>query len=613
MHILVFFVLIITATSLTAQAPPNVVWLVMEDNSVHYLRLYAAAGAPMPRLEALAARGLTFENAYSQAPVCSVARSTLISGCYAPRIGAQYHRREREVPLPEGLEMFPAYLREAGYYTANNAKTDYNVRLTPGTWDDSSPRAHYRNRAPGQPFFYVRNFGTTHEGQLHFPAADLDRVATTDAPDDMPVFPIHPDDATFRYTRARYHELHRRVDAEIGQVLDELAADGLLDSTIVFVYGDHGGVLPGSKGYLYETGLHVPLVVYVPELYQHLSPYPAGSRPTPFARFMDFGPTVLQLAGLEVPEQMDGRPFLGKLPPAAPPRDTVYNYADRFDEKSDLVRAVRIGNFKYLRSYQPYLPDGLNNNYRYRMVAYRDWLEGFRAGRLDSLQARFFRPRPPEQLFDLAADPYETRNLVTDPAYADTLLQLRRALGEVADRLPDLSFIPESVFLREGAEHPVKYGQHNQQRLQRLRATADLQLLPFDAARPELINALADPDPLQRYWALTSCSAFGGAARELVGRAQQLAADDPDGLVRLRAVEFLGLLEVTDPRAALRQLLYAATSPPEAVAVLNTMSLFRFLHPDWEWSIDAQRLPVRWVAPGTDTPSNVGRLLAYLR
>ena len=585
----------------------------MEDNSVHYLRLYAEDGAPMPRLEALAARGLTFQHAYSQAPVCSVARSTLISGCYAPRIGAQYHRKEQEVPMPEGLRMFPAYLREAGYYTANNAKTDYNIRVTPGTWDDSSPQAYYRDRAPGQPFFYVRNFGTTHEGQLHFPPGDIDSVATTDAPASLSVFPVHPDDPTFRYTRARYHDLHRRVDDEIGAVLDELEADGLLDSTIVFVYGDHGGVLPGSKGYLYETGLHVPLVVYVPEPYQHLSPYPTGSRPTPFARFMDFGPTVLQLAGLPIPDGLDGRPFLGGLPPAAPPRDTVYSYADRFDEKSDLVRAVRIGNFKYLRSYQPFLPDGLNNHYRYRMAAYRDWLERYRAGTLDSLQARFFRARPPEQLFDVVADPYETNNLAADPAYADTLLQLRQALGAIADRLPDLSFIPEAVFLREGLDSPLSYGRQNQARIRQLRQTADLQLLPFAEARPPLLTALNDADPLQRYWALTTCSAFGDSARGLTGRAQQLATDDPDLLVRLRAVEFLGLLEVSDPRPALAELLNDSEHLSEAVAVLNTMSLFRFLHPDWRWSIREEELPAHWLATGGGKAANVARLLEYLR
>ena len=585
----------------------------MEDNSVHYLRLYAEDGAPMPRLEALAAHGLTFQNANSQAPVCSVARSTLISGCYAPRIGAQYHRKEQEVPMPEGVKMFPAYLREAGYYTANNTKTDYNIRMTPGTWNDSSPQAHYRDRAPGQPFFYVRNFGTTHEGQLHFSPGDIDSVATTDAPASLSVFPVHPDDPTFRYTRARYHDLHRRVDDEIGAVLDELEADGLLDSTIVFVYGDHGGVLPGSKGYLYETGLHVPLVVYVPEPYQHLSSYPTGSRPTPFARFMDFGPTVLQLAGLPIPDGLDGRPFLGGLPPAAPPRDTVYSYADRFDEKSDLVRAVRIGNYKYLRSYQPYLPDGLNNHYRYRMVAYRDWLERYRAGALDSLQARFFRARPPEQLFDVVADPYETDNLAADPAYADTLLQLRRALGEIADRLPDLSFIPEAVFLREGLDDPVGYGRRHQARIRQLRQTVDLQLLPFAGAYPQLLTALDDSDPLQRYWALTSCSAFGDSARGLTRRAQQLATDDPDLLVRLRAVEFLGLLEVSDPRPALTELLHETEHLSEAVAVLNTMSLFRLLHPDWEWSVGEVALPAHWLAVGGGQASNVARLLEYLR
>ena len=383
----------------------------------------------MPRLEALAARGITFQNANSQAPVCSVARSTLISGCYAPRIGAQFHRRQREAALPETLAMFPTYLREAGYYTANNAKEDYNIVTSPGTWDDSSPAADYTNRRPSQPFFYVRNFGATHEGQSHFPASD-----SVDQPRDATTagLAVHPDVPSFQYTRARYLELHERVDAESGRELDRLEAAGLADSTIIMVYGDHGGVFPGSKGYLYESGLHVPLIVYIPPAFRHLSPYPAGSQPRTFVRFMDMGPTVLRLAGLPVPDQMDGRPIMGKNLPAlpAPEQDTIYADADRFDEKADLVRSVRIGDWKYIRSYQNYRPGGLRNAYRYRMWAYRDWLDRFRRGELDSLRARFFRPRPPEQLYNLAADPEETRNLAYVSIHRTRVRALRNALTE---------------------------------------------------------------------------------------------------------------------------------------------------------------------------------------
>jgi arylsulfatase A-like enzyme len=593
---------------------PNIVWLTMEDNSVHYLRLYDPAGAPMPRLEELARRGLTFRNAYSQGPVCSVARSTLISGMYAPRIGAQYHRKERLVPLPEGAKMFPAYLREAGYYTANNSKTDYNIRTTPGTWDDSSPTADYRNRAPGQPFFYVRNFGETHEGQLHFPESDVTTLDPTDDPNEVAVLPVHPDDAAFRYTRARYHDRHRLVDSLLGAELDRLEENGLLDSTIIFVFGDHGGVLPGSKGYLYETGIHVPLVVYVPPAFRHRDLYRPGDRPREFAQFMDFGPTVLKLAGIPLPKTMDGRPFLGQGGGArSPARDTVYSYADRFDAKADFVRAVRIGPYKYIRSYQPYLPDGLYNAYRYKMWAYRDWYDAFRAGELDSLQARFFRPRPPEMLFNVEEDPFETTNLAARPDYADTLRSLRGALREKAIALPDLSFIPEAVFLREGVNQPTEYGQRNKYRIHSHLRTAALQMLPYAEGEHRIRSVLTSDDYLDRYWGWIVASSWGKEASELLSLATATYRKDTSLLVRLRATEFLGIVGGIDPRDALTTLLRQSRDPYEATAVLNTMSLFRFRHPEWEWDLPEDILPRKWQSDERFNLQNPDRLLPYVR
>jgi arylsulfatase A-like enzyme len=606
---------LLTSALLIAQDPrPNIIWLTMEDNSVHYLRLYHADGAPMPRLEALAERGLTFTHAYSQGPVCSVARSTLISGMYAPRIGAQYHRKEKKVPMPDGAKMFPAYLREAGYYTANNAKEDYNIITTPGTWDNSSSEADYRDRAPGQPFFYVRNFGETHEGQLHFPVGDTASVATTDGLDEVSVLPVHPDDLAFRYTRARYHDRHRLMDSLLGRELDRLEAEGLMDSTIVFVFGDHGGVLPGSKGYLYETGLNVPLVVYVPEAFRHLSPYLPGDRPVEFAQFMDFGPTVLQLAGVEVPAGMDGEAWLGgSHEPVPPARDTVYSYADRFDAKADFVRAVRVGPYKYIRSYQPYLPDGLYNDYRYRMWAYRDWYDAFRAGTLDSLQARFFRPRPAEMLFQVDEDPFETNDLAGEARYRDTLLDLRRALNEKIAALPDLSFIPEPVFLEAGTSDPTAYAAAQRDRILKLHRLADLQLVSFAEGKKQVEAALHSEDPLERYWGLIVASSWGNIAIDLVPTAEELARKDEDLLVRLRATEFLGLVGAIDPREPLVAMLRQSANQFEATAVVNTMSLFRFRHPDWAWEIPEDAIPREWrVQPGGKL-ENPERLLGYIR
>lgn len=439
------------------QDQPNIVWLVTEDNSIHYLKLYDEGGTDMPNVERLAKNGIVFNNAFSNAPVCSAARSTIISGCYGPRAFSHFHRRSVKVPMPDGLNMFPWYLREAGYYTTNNSKEDYNFIKGEGVWDASSGKASYKNRKPGQPFFHIQNFGTTHEGKLHFSKEQMEKQKTETDPDTVSVFPIHPDTELFRYTNAKYRDLHRQADAEMGKFLKQLEADGLMDDTIIFYYGDHGGVLPGSKGYIYERGLHVPMVVNVPEKWRHLFPADAGTRVDGFVQFIDLGPTVLNLAGVDVPEQMDGRPFLGKNIELEElnSRDTAFGYADRFDEKYDHVRTLRKGKYKYMRNYQPFNVDGLQNNYRYFQMAYEEWRDLYKAGKLTPEQAQFFEPRPAEALFDIEKDPFEMNNLATNRKLRTVLTTMRAALQEQVRSMPDLSFIPEPVLYEEAAANPV--------------------------------------------------------------------------------------------------------------------------------------------------------------
>lgn len=256
---------------------PNIVWITSEDNSKHFMELFDENGAATPNIARLADQGVMFTRAFSNAPVCSVARSTLISGCYAPRIGAQFHRKYQTVPMPEGLKMYPAYLKAAGYYTTNNFKEDYNIEKTNDVWDESSRKATWRNRKEGQPFFHIQNFTTTHESRLHFDRETMETVKNTTDPDHVFISPVHPETETFRYSYATYHDSIMNMDAQLGKVLDKLEEDGLMDETIIFYFSDHGGVLPGSKRYLFETGLHVPLVVYVPKKYQKYAGIKPGS------------------------------------------------------------------------------------------------------------------------------------------------------------------------------------------------------------------------------------------------------------------------------------------------------------------------------------------------
>ncbi len=603
-------VVLVYASLSQAADRPNFVWLISEDNSKHYLKLFDEHGAETPHIEALARHGLVFEHAFSNSPVCSVARTTLITGCYAPRIGTQFHRRTVAVPMPAGLRMFPAYLRDAGYYTTNKQKKDYNAVEGDGVWDESSNKATWRNRRQGQPFFHQQSFATSHESSLHFTADMMKNQPTQTDPGSVFVAPYHPDTPTFRYTYARYHDRIRAVDRQIGEVVEQLKADGLLEDTFVFYFGDHGGVLPRSKGYAYESGLHIPLVVRIPENWRHLVDVQPGGRVTGFVSFIDFGPTLLHLAGVEVPGAVDGRPFLGAGISRAEvgQRDEAFGYADRFDEKYDFVRTLRKGKFEYVRSYQPFNFDGLQNNYRYKMLAYTEWRDLYHAGKLTAEQRRFFERRDAEALYDLSEDPYETKNLAGDPAYAAVTGEMRRRLAGLVKSLPDLSFYPESYLVQEAFDNPVVFGQNHKDDIARLVDIADLSLVPFAEASARIELGLNADDPWQRYWALIACSSHGDAAKSFVAKAGELAAHDPELLVRVRAAEFLGLISAADPRPTIMDCLARTVSPTEANLILNTLVVLRDGNPGYEFEL--RRAHMKGFQ--TDNTGYVDRRLEYL-
>ena len=609
MRLALFIISLVGAAAIAADRP-NIVWMVSEDNSKHWLRLYEEGGAAMPNIEKLAENGLVFQNAFSNAPVCSVARSTLITGSYAPRIAAQYHRRGAMAPMPEGLRMFPHYLREAGYYTTNNSKTDYNLS-DKGMWDESSNKATYRNRGFEQPFFHVQNFGRTHEGQLHFTEEFMEENATETDPHGIKVFPYHPDTPVFRYTYAKFQDHHIETDAQMGEFLARLKDDGVADDTIVFYYGDHGGVLPRGKGYAYESGLNVPLVVYAPEKWRHLLPLNAGRSVEGFVSFIDFGPTVLNLAGVDVPETMDGKPFLGEGVTARDliRRDEAFGYADRFDEKYDLVRTFRKGKYKYIRNYQPFNFDGLFNDYRYKMLAYREWHAMYQEGELNAVQSQFFEPREAEALYDIEKDPHETNNLADDPKSASVLRDLRQRLTNQVKEISDLSFLPEPAMLSEALSNPVQFGRENQDRIGKLVDTANLSLLPFAKAKSGIAKAFKSNDPWVRYWGAIVCSSFGKEASSFTETAKNLVKNDADNLVRVRAAEFLALIGAVKPQKAIYLSLKNAESEVEANLILNTVTLLQDGQPGYKFNINPGIFPKEW---RSNLRGNVSRRLAYL-
>jgi len=583
-----FLALSLLPVLLTAAERPNIVWIVSEDNSKHYLKHFDENGADTPHIEALAAEGITFTRAFSNAPVCSVARTTLATGAYAPRLGTQFHRRTTPATLPTGLKAFSELLGEAGYYTSNRSKEDYNFVKSRGTWDDSSKNGDWRNRPdPAMPFFHMQSHAESHESSLHFDSSLTGTEKTDHDPAAVSLPPYFPDTPLFRYTMARYLDRMQAIDDIVGETIAKLKADGLLEDTFVFYFGDHGGVLPRSKGYLYETGLHVPLVVRIPDKWKHLVDLERGSRMDGFVSFIDFAPTVLTLAGVAVPAQMDGRAFLGKSVTAAEvaARDTTIGYADRFDEKYELVRSLRVGDWKYIRSYQPHYADAIQNNYRYQMAAYREWRELYDEGKLGSDQRQFFEAKMPERLYDLSTDPHELKDLAADPAHGAKLREMRLVLQTKLKSLPDLGFIPESVLVKEAMNDPTGYGKTRSAEIATLIDTADLMLQPFVESEAALRDALVSDKANVRYWAAGVCAAYGQEAVELVDLVKELL-DDPDMMVRVRAIEYLGMVGEIDPRAPLVTIVNESSEPVEKLIALQSAAFFHE-HPAMAFPFEA--------------------------
>ena len=613
-YLLLIFVFIISSCNDELDPKPNILWIVTEDNSLHYMNLYTKGGAEMPNVSSLASEGIVFNNAFSNAPVCSVARSTIITGVYSPRIGTQYHRRMSLVKLPDDVKPLPVYLKEAGYYTSNNSKEDYNFIKDGEIWDESSGKASYKNRKKDQPFFHVQNFHNTHEGQLHFDQEHLENALKTNNLDSVKPFPYHPDTPTFRYTQSLYHNHHKDVDKEIGKFIKKLEDENLLDNTIIFYYADHGGVLPRSKGYIYESGLNVPLVVRIPEKFKKLSPFKAGSRTSTFVEFVDLVPTVLSIAGIEIPSSIDGKPFLGKKlkKTKLEKQNITFGYADRFDEKYDLVRSVRVGKYKYIRNYQPFNVDGLYNYYRYKMLAYKEWYKLFQDGKLNEVQSQFFKPRAPEALYNIDEDPHEIKNLAKDKNYIEILLDLRRKLNDHLVSINDLSFIPEPHLLKNGLDDIVSYSEKNKDLISRLIKISDLSLNDYKQVSSKIQDALNDINPWVRYWGLIVSSSYGSKALENKEQINSIFENDPENLVRMRAAEFMLLnnLEISDSK--INSLLKKSNIEAETNLMLNTLANIKTSNPNYKLNLNKRVFPENWFPPLREENALVNRRMNYL-
>lgn len=536
--------------SATGADLPNILWITSEDNGPH-LGCYGDDYATTPHLDALAAKGTIYLHAWSAAPVCAPARTAIITGVYPPALGAEHMRSL--VPLPAGMQMYPQFLRAAGYHCTNNSKEDYNVEKPPGVWDESSRQAHWRNRAPGQPFFAIFNFTTTHESQIrrrpHQPVHDPARVR-------IPAY--HPDTQESRLDWAQYYDQLTEMDAQAGAVLDELEEAGLAEETIVVYFGDHGPGMPRSKRWPYNSGLQVPLIVHIPDRFAALRPedYAQAGRSQRLVNFVDLAPTMLSLAGIEPPAWMQGHAFLG--PFAAENRPFTYGFRGRMDERFDLVRSVTDGRYVYLRQYLPHKPYGQHVAYMFETPTTQVWKRLYDEGRLNAAQSRFWQTKPAEELYDLLTDPDETRNLVASPEHQDILRRLRQAAREQVFAIRDLGFLPENEIHTRSlgstpyalARDPAKYP------LARIHAAADLASRPANRRLADLRRFFEDPDSAVRYWAALGILIRGPEAVEACRERLRLALSDAAPAVRIAAAEALGRYgEDADSRRALDTLL----------------------------------------------------------
>jgi hypothetical protein len=397
----------------------------------------------------------------------------------------------------------------------------------------------------------------------------------------------------------------------MGEFIADLEQEGLMEDTIIFYFGDHGGVLPRSKGYAYESGLQVPLVVYVPEKWKHLFHHSKGSRAKTFVEFVDLAPTVLSLAGVSPPEGIDGTAVSGVFSQASAieKKNTSFGYADRFDEKYDLVRTLRVGKYKYIRNYQPFNIDALYNFYRYKMLAFKQWDNLYNAGKLNQEQRQFFESKGPEGLYDIDQDPHEVNDLSASPAHQEILMQMREQLREKLAALPDLSFYPEPYLLEHASGNPVAFGQNHQQEIKELMAVADLNLSSFEAVQGKIKQALTDDNPWKRYWGLVVCTSFGKKAKTLVPQIKNLVNQDQENLVRARAMEYLILNQESFDTKIIEELLKKAQSQTEANLILNSLGLIKNLKPQLKFNLSKEIFPPEWY----DKPNDlVNRRMDYL-
>ena len=442
------------------EKPLNIIWISCEDIGP-ILSTYGNKAIKTPNIDRIAAEGVKYTNAYSTVGVCAPSRFSIITGMYPARLGAHnmrtgnhnnfkfpedvFHKTnkgildtsgknvpEYEVVTPSYVKAFTEYLRAENYYCVNDDKCDYQFNAPFTAWDDVFGGGTYKNAPKDAPFFYVKNHYISHESRIWL---RKDKPLTVN-PEEVTIPAYYPDIPIVRNDIARKYSNIEALDKEVGQLLDQLEADGVLDNSIIFFWSDHGGNLLRQKRAVGNSGLHVPLLIRYPDGYR------AGEIDDRLVSLMDLGPTVMSLLGIKPPQHLDGRAFAGKYEQA--PRKLIFGSADRFDESTDMQRSVLDGRYVYVKNFMPELPLIYRNKYREQIPMNAKLIALNQEKKLKGDASYIFMDtKPLEEFYDLQNDPYEVNNLANDPNYATKIKGYRKALKDWQLEIEDKGFVPE--------------------------------------------------------------------------------------------------------------------------------------------------------------------------
>lgn len=530
--------------SLLSAERPNILWLSAEDISPH-LGCYGDPHAITPFLDSLAADGIRYTNAFTTAGVCAPNRSGIITGMYQTSLGTQHMRCQAK--LPAHIKPFTTYLRNSGYYCTNNSKQDYQFVAPKGTWDESSSKAHWKNRPADTPFFAVFNFVGCHESGIANSSKyqSVTKVLQEDQRQnakELSTFPpYYPRTPAALEDWKRNYELITALDYWCESHVQALKDAGLYEDTIIFFWSDHGVGLPRAKRWLYDSGTHIPLIVHIPPKFRHLTDAKPGAVTDQLVSSIDLGPTVLHLAGAELPHHMQGQPFLGIDPPSA--RGYVYGARDRMDERYDIIRMVRDKRYKYIRNYEP-----LKTYYQYmntpeKGATMRDLRTLHDAGKLESAANYYFSDtKPVEELYDTQQDPHELDNLADDFQHQETLTRLRGVHIQWVQDTRDLGLIAEPILIERqallGNQYDILRKTDDVTLVKRIGRTA-LLASSGAGALDELTDALKDKDAAVRYWAATGLGNIDVAAKGVAPQLREMLENEPSSVVRTAAARAL--------------------------------------------------------------------------